>query len=86
MSKITAVIKPFSLRQNFYVYENGNKIDSANPKIDEINDTIFLFMQKYNVDQLDLIGSKQFNSGLKKKIQEAEFTKFGKTALEINII
>jgi hypothetical protein len=86
MKKIIGVIKPFDMKQNFYVYEDGNKLDSASPTIDEISETIFALMQEYDVSQLDLVGPKQYNKGLSKKIKEAEMVKYDKNTLEINIV
>jgi hypothetical protein len=86
MKKIIGMIKPFDMKQNFYVYEDGNKLDSASPTIDEINETIFALMQEYGVSQLDLVGPKQYNKGLSKKIKEAEMVKYDKNTLEINIV
>lgn len=83
--KIIGLIQPFTRVQNFYVYEDGNKIATANPKIEEIADTVFSFMQEYDVNELELIGSKQYNRGLSNKIKEAEMTKFGLNKLKINV-
>lgn len=86
MKKIVGLIKPFDLKQNFYVYEDGNKIDTALPKIDEIGNTVLSLADKYNITQVDLVGSKQFNKGLRKKLQEEEMTKFNSNKLTINIL
>jgi hypothetical protein len=43
-------------------------------------------MQEYDVSQLDLVGPKQYNKGLSKKIKEAEMIKYDKNTLEINIV
>lgn len=83
--KIIGMIEPFSLRQTFYVYEDGNKIASAEPKIEEINETVFSFMQEYDVNELNLLGPKQYNRGLSKKLKQEELNKFGLNKLEINI-
>ena len=84
--KIVGVVRPFDKKQNFYVYEDGNKLAIATPTVDEINDTIFSFVDTYDVHQVDLVGPKQYLRGLGKKIKEAEFTKYSKNELEINII
>jgi hypothetical protein len=84
--KIVGIIRPFDLKQNFYVYEDGNKLATANPTIDEMNDIIFAFAQKYDVNQVDLVGPKQYNRGLSKKLQETEMTKFNENKLIINIV
>lgn len=84
--KIVGVVRPFDRKQNFYVYEDGNKLAIATPTIDEINNTIFSFVDTYDVHQVDLVGPKQYLRGLGKKIKEAELTKYNKNELEINII
>lgn len=86
MRKIVGMIRPFDMRQNFYVYEDGNKLACEQPRMGELNDAIFNLMEEYNITQLDLIGPKQYNEGLSKKIKEAEITKFNTNKLEINII
>lgn len=84
--KIIGILRPFDLEQSFYVYENGNKIDMAYPTIDEVNDTIFTFVEKYNITQVDLTGPKQYIKGISKKIKEAEFSKYNKNSIQINLI
>lgn len=86
MRRIVGMIRPFDMTQNFYVYEDGNKLASESPRMNEINETIFDLVHEYGVNQIDLAGPRQYNRGLKKKIQEAEMTKFNKNILEINII
>ena len=86
MKKIVGVLKPFNLHQNFYLYEDGVQIESAQPKVDEISDLVFSYMEKYQIEQLDLLGPKQYLKGLSLKIKEKEKTKFNKNTLKINII
>ena len=86
MKKIVGVLRPFDLEQSFYVYENGNKIDMAHPTVDEINEVVFSFIEKYNISQVDLTGPKQYSKGISNKIKEAEMLKYNKNSLEINII
>jgi hypothetical protein len=86
MRKIVGLIKPFDLKQNLYVYEDGNKIESASPQLDNINNTIFALADKYNIVQVDLVGPKQYIRGLTKKLQEAEMAKYNENKININII
>lgn len=86
MKKIIGIISPFDIKQNFYVYEDGNKIDTISTTIKDISKDIFLLVEKYNIYKIDLSGSKQYNRGLKKQIQKAEMNKFNENKLEINII
>lgn len=86
MKKIIGVLRPFDRRQNFYVYEDGNRLEVKQPTIDEITDTIFVLCDKYSITQVDLTGPKQYNRGLKKKIELAEMQKYSENKLTINII
>ena len=86
MKKIIGVLRPFDRRQNFYVYEDSNRLETKQPTIDEINETIFALCQKYDIIQVDLTGPKQFNRGLKKKIELAEMQKYNENKLIINVI
>ena len=86
MKKIIGVWKPFELKQNFYVYDNGNKIDAISIKMDEINNTIFNLQKKYNINDIELIGPKQFSKGIKNLFLAEEKNKFNKNKTNINII
>jgi hypothetical protein len=86
MRKIVGLVRPFDMKQNFYVYEDGNKIDTATPHIDDINSTIFALADKYNITQVDLVGPKQYIRGLTKKFQEAEMQKYNENKININIV
>lgn len=41
MKKIIGIIHPFDIYQTFYVYEDGNKLEIVQTKMDDIPDTIF---------------------------------------------
>lgn len=84
--KIIALIKPFDMKQSLYVYEDENQIDSYSFAVNDINDVIFIFVDKYDIQYVDLVGPKQYVEGIKKKIKEAESTKYNKNKLKINII
>ena len=84
--KIIALIKPFDMKQSLYVYEDENQIDSCSFAVSNIDNIIFTFVDKYDIQYVDLVGPKQYVKGIKKKIKEAEFTKYSKNKLKINII
>lgn len=86
MKKIVGIIRPFDMTQNFYVYEDGNKLATETCRIIDLNEIVFNLADEYSVIQVDLVGPKQFNRGLGRKIKEAEMTKYGANKLEINII
>lgn len=41
MTKIIGIIQPFDHTQNFYVYQDGNKIETVPFTLENINDTLF---------------------------------------------
>ena len=86
MKKIIAVLRPFDRLQNVYVFEDGNKIASAETTLDDFNDLIFEFQQDAEVNQVDLSGPKQFCRGIKRRLEEAEIQKYSQNKLIINII
>ena len=86
MRKIIGIIHPFDLKQTFYVYEDGNKLDIVHTTIQEIPDTIFKLSNLYDTYQIDLSGSEQFAKGIIKKIQEQEFTRYNENKLIIKCI
>lgn len=86
MRKIVGVLRPFDYQQQFFVYEDGNKIDSAETPVDNIPETILNLTQKYDITQVDLTGPKQYARGISQKIHEVEQTKYSENKLEINLI
>lgn len=86
MRKIVGIIKPFDMKQDLYVYEDGNKLEITETKMDGIYNTIFALVDKYNITQINLLGAKQYNKGLVKKIKEEEMKKYNTNKLIINII
>ena len=86
MKKIIGIIHPFDLYQTFYVYEDGNKLDICQVKIQDVPDIIFKLSQMYNTYQIDLSGAEHFSKGIIKKIQEQEIAKYNKNKLIIKCI
>ena len=72
MKKIIGIIHPFDIYQTFYVYQDGNKLEIVQTKINDIPDTIFELSQTYDVYQVDLSGAEHFTKGLIRQIQEKE--------------
>lgn len=94
MKKIIGILRPFDYKQQFFVYEDGNKIDSIETTIDDLPKEVIDLAQKYEIIQVDLTGPKQYGRGIKKNIEELEATQLAKfkkvtsenTKLEIRII
>ena len=86
MKKIVSVIKPFVVNQNVFVYEDGNKIDVVSTPLNDIQNIVINTATKYEVTDIELIGSKKYLNGIKNKIEEEEMTQYNEHKLNIKII
>ena len=86
MKKIVSVIKPFVINQNVFVYEDGNKIDVISVPLDNIQDILINTATKYEITDIELIGSKKYLNGIVNKIKETEMSQYNEHKLNINII
>ena len=86
MKKIVSVIKPFIINQNIFVYEDGNKIDAVSVPLNNMQDILINKANKYEITEVELIGSKKYLNGIIKKIQEEEMTQYKENKLNIKII
>ena len=86
MKKIIGIIHPFDKYQIFYVYEDGNKLDMIQVKMDQIVDTIFKLVKKYQIYQVDLSGAKFYSKQIIKQVQQREFLEYNKNKITITYI
>lgn len=86
MKKIVSVIKPFIINQNVFVYEDGNKIDVLSVPLDNIQKILINTAIKYEVNDIELIGSKKYLNGIINKVQEEEIKQYNANKLNIKII
>ena len=86
MKKIVSVIKPFTINQNVFVYEDGNKIDVLSVPLDNIQNILINTAIKYEVNDIELIGSKKYLNGIINKVQEEEIKQYNANKLNIKII
>ena len=86
MKKIVAVLRPFDLQQNVYVYENGNKIDAQSIEMTKLNECIVELADKYNIKDISLLGPKAYSKGIKKQIEKEQLTKYNNKELNIEYI
>ena len=86
MKKIVSVIKPFIINQNVFVYEDGNKIDVLSVPLDNIQNILINIAIKYEVNDIELIGSKKYLNGIINKVQEEEIKQYNANKLNIKII
>jgi len=86
VKKIVSVIKPFIINQNVFVYEDGNKIDVLSVPLDNIQNILINTAIKYEVNDIELIGSKKYLNGIINKVQEEEIKQYNANKLNIKII
>ena len=86
MKKIVSVIKPFVINQNIFVYEDGNKIDVLSAPLADIQKIIVNTAIKYELNDVELLGSKKYLTGIVNKIKEVEISQYKENKLNINII
>ena len=84
MKKIIGVLRPFSLKQQFYVYDGENKIAGALISNNEIPEELLQLTVEYGITEVNFSGSKPYIKGIVKKIQEAEMKKFNKNTIKFN--
>lgn len=86
MKKIVSVIKPFVINQNVFVYEDGNKIDVLSVPLDNIQNILINTAIKYEINDIELVGSKKYLNGIINKVKEEEIKQYNANKLNIKII
>lgn len=86
MKKIVSVIKPFIMNQNVFVYEDGNKVDVLSVPLNDIQDILVETATKYEVTDIELIGSKKYLNGIVNKVRETEMSQYNEHKLNITIV
>lgn len=86
MKKIVSVIKPFVINQNVFVYEDGNKIDVLSVSLDNIQNILINTAIKYEINDIELVGSKKYLNGIINKVKEEEIKQYNVNKLNIKII
>ncbi len=86
MKKIVSVIKPFTLVQNIFVYEDTDKIATYTANLNDIQNTLLKLTEEYQINNISLVGSKKFSKGIKEKIEQAEMIKYNENKIDIKLI
>lgn len=86
MKKIVCVLRPFTMAQNIFVYEDGNKIEVKQTTINAMADMLFELSEKHSVYNIEIVGSKVYAKGIKNQVEKEELSKFNINKLNINII
>lgn len=86
MKKIIGIIHPFDINQTFYVYDDEDKLETIETQMENIPDVVLKLASTYNIDQVDLTGTRRFTEKIVKQIQEKEINKYNENKLIIKCI
>lgn len=84
--KIIGLLQPFDLKQNIYVYEDGNKIEIIETKVDNFTSEMLQLINKYKIEDIELAGPKKYTKGIGTKIQEEYIKNYSNNNLNIKYI
>lgn len=76
----------FARTQNVFVYEDGNTVEVLHPTLDDMPNVLMSLNEKYNLEQISLVGAQKFLVGYQKKIEQAAVAKYGKNNLNLVIM
>ena len=87
--KIIGLLQPFDLKQNIYVYEDGNKIEIIETKVDNFTSEMLQLINKYKIEDIELAelaGPKKYTKGIGTKVQEEYIKNYSNNNLNIKYI
>ena len=67
------VSSPF---QHIYVYKNGERVDTIGVQFDDVAETVLSYLEKYELDCIELSGATMYMQGIEKIIKEATISKY----------
>lgn len=82
MVNIIVNYRPFTLAQEIFVYDGKNCVESFQVPIDRISDIVSGLQNRYNIEQINLCGNKDYLS----RFQAELSLKFANSNVEINIV
>ena len=84
--KIIGLLQPFDLKQNIYVYEDGNKIEIIETKVDNFTSEMLQLINKYKIEDIELSGPKKYTKVIGTKVQEEYIMNYSNNNLNIKYI
>lgn len=67
------VSSPF---QHIYVYKNGERVDTIGVQLDYVAETVLNYLQKYELDCIELSGATVYMQGFEKAIKETAIAQY----------
>lgn len=86
MTKVVTVLQPFTLQQNVYVYEDGNKLEAITVDTVNVQDTIASLVKEYAAAEINFGGPVKYAKGIGKKVQEILLKNFSIDNIKINYL
>lgn len=72
--------------QHIYVYKNGDRIDSTGVLFEDLAETVLACLEKYELTQIDLSGSRFYMEGIEKEIKNAAILKYGNLSINFRYV
>lgn len=85
MKKIIGVFNPFIVKQDFYLYEDGNKLDNVSYPIQGLTTKILEYAKENEVSEINLSGPNFYTKKFAKELQEKNITNYS-NAFKISMI
>ena len=85
MKKIICKIHPFTYKQVIMVYQNGECIFTTSCTLSDFSDDILVLVDRYNINQIDLIGANLITSKIKKDIEKKNMEFYSNKKLNISL-
>lgn len=76
MKKIISLLSPVSYTQTIIVYEDGNRIDLIETNVESFYEDIYKTIEKYDIEEIRLLGAKKYINNIKEKLEKETLTKF----------
>lgn len=86
MDRLLVKGDPVGPFQYLYVFKNDKMIESMGVSYNDLADTAFLLLKKYNLTHIDLSGSRFYTEGIEKAIKEYSVIDYNKDDLTFRYV
>lgn len=77
---------PVDFAHKLYVFNGNTILETKECTIEELNSVAFALIKKYNVEQVNLGGSKAYAEGLQRKIKETGLMQYNISSLRFQYV
>jgi len=81
MNKLIIRGEPVGPFQYVYAYVDGKKVESIGIQIENLEDVVFALLKNYNINHIDLSGSRLYMEGIEHMLKNAQINDYEKTEL-----